>query len=72
MRSSKSVNKNVTQERMDEDENQRVTDVILDFARHAYGDPLQDDDDGVHTKTSQNETSYFYAETQREVITKEY
>lgn len=67
------MNKNVTQERMDKDENQRVTDVILDSARHAYDDPLQDDDDdGVRTQTSQNETSYCYAETQRKVITKKY
>jgi len=52
---------------MDEDENQRVTDVILDSARHDYDDPLQDDEDGVRTHTSKNETAYRYAETQREV-----
>jgi trehalose utilization protein len=61
------VNKNVTQERMDEDENQRVTDVFLDPARHAYNDLSQDDDDRTGTHTSQNKTAYGYTETQRKV-----
>ena len=40
-----------------------MTDVILDPARHA-----NDDDEGIRTHTSQNETAQGYAETQREVV----
>jgi hypothetical protein len=48
---------------MDEDKNRRVTDVILYPARNAI-----DDDDGIRTNTSQNETAYGYAETKRKVV----
>ena len=48
---------------MDEDENRRDTDVILNRVRYA-----NDDDDGIRTHTSQSETAYGYAEIQRGVV----
>ena len=56
-RSSRGVNKTVTQERMDEDEYRRVTGIILNPVRYA-----NDDDDGIRNHTSQSETAYGYAE----------
>lgn len=43
-RKRESVNINVTQEWVDEDEEQQVPDDVLDRARHANDDHIQDDD----------------------------